>query len=58
MLRYDSLMVTWAKLIKQKGINQITGKIIADASVFEDYATPAVGIGMILANIMAQVLMD
>ena len=40
MLRYDSLMVTWAKLIKQKGINQITGKIIADASVFEDYATP------------------
>ncbi|HRH54263.1 MAG TPA: D-alanyl-D-alanine carboxypeptidase/D-alanyl-D-alanine-endopeptidase, partial [Chitinophagales bacterium] len=40
MLRYDSLMVTWAKLIKEKGINQITGKIIADASVFEDYATP------------------
>jgi serine-type D-Ala-D-Ala carboxypeptidase/endopeptidase (penicillin-binding protein 4) len=39
-LRFDSLMVIWADIIKRKGINKITGMIISDASVFEDYATP------------------
>ncbi|MBK8343543.1 MAG: D-alanyl-D-alanine carboxypeptidase/D-alanyl-D-alanine-endopeptidase [Bacteroidetes bacterium] len=39
-LRFDSLMTIWAGIIKSKGINKITGKIISDASYFEDYATP------------------
>jgi len=39
-LKYDSLLATWATIVKQKGINKINGKIIADASAFEDYATP------------------
>lgn len=39
-LPYDSLLAKWATIIKQKGINKISGKIIADASAFEDYATP------------------
>lgn len=39
-LRFDSLFSIWAIMIKNKGIKEITGNIIADASVFEDYATP------------------
>ncbi len=39
-LRYDSLTAQWALQIKGFGINKINGNIIADASVFEDYATP------------------
>ncbi|MEZ5014878.1 MAG: D-alanyl-D-alanine carboxypeptidase [Chitinophagales bacterium] len=44
--RYDSvpkwpkLMEQWLAEIKKKGINHITGNIIADAGAFEDYAVP------------------
>lgn len=40
LLTYDSLAENWAFAIKKKGINHITGNIIADADYFEDYATP------------------
>lgn len=39
-LRFDSLFSVWAITLKNKGIKEITGNIIADASAFEDYATP------------------
>lgn len=36
---YDSLMIKWALIIKQKGIKRVNGNIIADASHWEDYTT-------------------
>lgn len=39
-LKYDSLMKQWAANVMAKGIKKVNGKIIADASAFEDYATP------------------
>lgn len=35
----DTLLAQWAHIIRKKGINRITGSIIADASAWEDYAT-------------------
>ncbi len=40
VLPYDSLLMQWAAMIHAKGIKKITGNIIADASAFENYATP------------------
>lgn len=37
---FDALVDDWAKQIKAKGITAIEGKIIADASAFENYSTP------------------
>lgn len=39
LVTYDSLLEVWALKIKEKGITTINGKIIADASYFEDYTT-------------------
>lgn len=39
LVPYDSLLRVWAVEIKKKGIKQINGRLIADASAFEDYAT-------------------
>ncbi len=36
---YDSLLRTWARQVKEKGITTIKGHLIADASAWEDYAT-------------------
>lgn len=37
----NDLMVKWAKELQARGIKQITGKIIADASVFSTQMTPS-----------------
>ncbi len=36
----DTLFYKWTKLLKEKGISKITGKIIADISMFDDLTIP------------------
>ena len=38
--RFDTLMNDWALILKKKGIKKISGKIISDASAFEEYSIP------------------